>query len=419
MKLLWITFAPVGKANELFYGRKTQSGGWVDATAAALQPYIKKDQVSLCITCMGDKDLCETDEETAIAYRMVNIRPVRGKRGERSDLEKWQNLIRETDPDLIQIWGTEFSFGLDVLDAAGRIPVCFYIQGAMGSVAAHPLGDIPAGKLARQLGLFSWPKLLQQKKAHKINDLQVAIEAEMVKRSAGILADNLWSQAQYGVSDDRFFPVSLAMNPCFMEAAWTAQNCQKHTLFTVAGGACPSKGVHNAVLAVAKLKEKYPDIRLHIPGYISRRKPNFWYDSLYIRQIEKLIGQYGLQENVIFVGSLTPQQMAEHMRRANVFVMPSCVETHSSTLREAMAAGTPCVSAMVGSVPEFLQHGKNGYLYRYDEAETLAFYIDRLFSDEALAAQLGAAGRETVRQMFPQEKIGQQLMDAYCAMINK
>jgi glycosyltransferase involved in cell wall biosynthesis len=74
---------------------------------------------------------------------------------------------------------------------------------------------------------------------------------------------------------------------------------------------------------------------------------------------------------------------------------------------------------MVGSVPEFLQHGKNGYLYRYDEAETLAFYIDRLFSDEALAAQLGAAGRETVRQMFPQEKIGQQLMDAYCAMINK
>ena len=140
--------------------------------------------------------------------------------------------------------------------------------------------------------------------------------------------------------------------------------------------------------------------------------------QLFIRHIRKLVQKYNLQENICFTGRLSPEEMAERMERSNVFVMPSCVETHSSSLREAMLVGLPCVSSDVGSVPEFVQHGKNGFIYRYGEAQTLAYYVDKIFSDDALAEEIGASAKETINQMFPQESIGEMMYLSYEKMRN-
>ena len=83
-----------------------------------------------------------------------------------------------------------------------------------------------------------------------------------------------------------------------------------------------------------------------------------------------------------------------------------------------MLVGVPCVSADVGSVPEFLQHGKNGFLYRYGESDTIAYYIDKIFSDDTLVESLGACAKQSVSEMFPQDKIGEMTWTAYGQMIN-
>lgn len=418
MKILWVTFTPIGSASRVFYGRSTQSGGWVDATLKGLLPYIRDKQISLDIVALDAADAVKTDETTGVTYRTVQMQRYRGRRGDRADVSKWKTLIEQIRPDVIQVWGTEFTFGLDVLEAAGDIPVCFYIQGSMSSLVAHPAGDIPLSKLRRMLGPTVFFKMRALRKSIQSNAAHIPFEQEMVSKAAGILGDNMWTEAQYSAFTNKFYAVPLAANPCFLDKTWNADACQKHTLFTVAGGACPQKGVHNAVLAVALLKEKYPDICLHIPGNVSSRKPHFLYDSIYIRHIRKLISQHKLEKYICFEGSLPQEQMAQHMLQANAFVMPSCVETHSSTLREAMMVGVPCVSAMVGSVPEFVFHGENGFLYRYEEPETLAYYIDKLFTDSALAERIGQAGSRTVREQFPQDRIGEMLLDAYTKMIN-
>ena len=417
MKVMWMTFAPIGRAAQILYGAPTQSGGWIDATFAGLLPHIQNQSLTLEVVALDSKEVCVIDEETGVTYRTVNVARNRGKRGTKEDQDKFKALIDAFSPDVIQIWGTEFTFGLDVIEAAGDIPVCFYIQGVMDSLVKHPLGDIPAFPLFRQLGPTSFFKFRSLRKWHKINEKHVALESEMIAKSAGLIADNEWTCAQYRHCTDRFYFVPLAANRCFVEATWAADDCEKHTLFTVAGGICPQKGVHEAVLAVAHLKEKYPDIKLYIPGAVSTRTPKFLYDSVYIRHLRKIIEQYSLQENVCLAGRLSPQQMAQRMSKSHAFVMPSCVETHSSSLREAMLVGTPCVSACVGSVPEFLQHGKNGFLYRYGEPETLAYYIEKIFSDDTLAKSLGACAKQTVNEMFPQDKIGELTWAAYEKMI--
>ncbi len=418
MKVMWITFAPIGRAAKILYGASTQSGGWIDATLDALMPYIRENKLELEVVALDGKEASVTDDETGITYKTVNIARNRGKRGDVGDKIKFKALIDEFSPDVIQVWGTEFTFGLDVIEAAGDIPVCFYIQGVMDSLVKHPLGDVPAFRLFLELGPTSFFKFRSIGKWHKINARHVELETEMIAKSAGLILDNEWTCAQYRHCTDKFYFVPLAANRAFSEKTWKSDRCEKHSLFTVAGGICPQKGIHDAVLAVAKLKEKYPDVKLYIPGAILTRTPKFLYDSVFIRHLRKIINRYSLQENVCFTGRLSPAEMADRMERSNVFVMPSCVETHSSSLREAMLVGLPCVSSDVGSVPEFVQHGKNGFIYRYGEAQTLAYYADKIFSDDALAEEIGVCAKETINQMFPQDAIGEMMYSAYEQMID-
>lgn len=417
MKVMWITFAPIGRAAKLIYGASTQSGGWIDATFDGLLPYIKQKSLELEIVALDSKETSAVDEESGATYRTVNVARNRGIRGASEDTAKFKALIDEFAPDVIQVWGTEFTFGLNVIEAAGNIPVCFYIQGVMDSIVKHPLGDIPSKELFRQLGLTSFFKFHSLKKWHKINAKHVALENEMIAKSAGLIVDNQWTCAQYRHCTNKFYFVSLAANSCFLDKEWKVDECEKHSLFTVAGGICPQKGVHDAVLAVAHLKEKYPDIKLYIPGEIYTRTPKFLYDSVFIRHIRKIIDKYELQEHICFTGRLLPEEMADRMKKSHAFIMPSSVETHSSSLREAMIVGVPCVSADVGSVPEFLHHGKNGFLYRYGEPQTLAYYIDRIFLDDELSESIGNCAKQTINEMFAQDKIGEQTLTVYEQMI--
>ena len=155
MKVMWITFAPIGKAAQILYGTPTQSGGWVDATLESLIPYIKEKTLELQSVALDGNEKVVTDEETGVVYRTINVARNRGIRGTKEDTEKFKAIIDEFCPDVIQVWGTEFTFGLDVIEAAGNIPVCFYIQGVMESLVKHPLGDIDGFKLSMQLGLTS------------------------------------------------------------------------------------------------------------------------------------------------------------------------------------------------------------------------------------------------------------------------
>lgn len=78
--------------------------------------------------------------------------------------------------------------------------------------------------------------------------------------------------------------------------------------------------------------------------------------SPYLAYLDKMIDQADLRDNIEFCGRLDQVQMARQMLDAKAFVMSSCIENHSSTLREAMYLGMPCISALAGSVYELVVH---------------------------------------------------------------
>jgi glycosyltransferase involved in cell wall biosynthesis len=111
-------------------------------------------------------------------------------------------------------------------------------------------------------------------------------------------------------------------------------------------------------------------------------------------QLEAQAERLGLTARVHFVGWWTdiPSAMAD----LDVVVLSSRNEGTPVSLIEASACGRPVVATDVGGVRAVVADGRNGLLVPRDDPSALATAIGTVLGDDALAARLGAAGREAV-----------------------
>ena len=416
MKILWIAYGVLGKANELFYGKKSQGGGWIEESANHLFPLLKES--SLTIVSLGKENREIIDKETGILY--VEYADVQKRRGAyvEEDSKKWEALINKYTPDIIQVFGVEFSNGLNIIDAANNIPVLFFIQGIMASFENYKYGGLSIEELIRISGLHALLKAYKFNADYKQYLAQMPFEAEMIKRCSGIIVDGEWSKLYLQKYNrevsvyEQYLPIASA----YQTQRWKLEKCEKNTIFTVAGRT-PYKGLHNLVKALAIVKKAVPNIRLYIPGNMNYS--SVWSKPPYIDYLEKLIKKLNLSDSITFCGQLTPKEMAEHMLSANIFVMPSCIENHSSSLREAMYIGAPCITSNVGCIPEIARHGANLLLYRYPEVDQLAGHIIELLNNNTLAIKLSEYAYQDIRLKYDQNKIGEQIINNYKEAISQ
>jgi len=105
--------------------------------------------------------------------------------------------------------------------------------------------------------------------------------------------------------------------------------------------------------------------------------------------------------NVIFVGHLSQQGLAEEMRKADVFLFPSVLEGHPQVLGQAASCGLPAV-AMDLYRPDYVVHGETGYLVE-SESE-LSHKLGLLLSDQDLRFKMSAAAARHALQ-FDWDKV--------------
>ncbi len=105
--------------------------------------------------------------------------------------------------------------------------------------------------------------------------------------------------------------------------------------------------------------------------------------------------------NVTFVGHLSQPQLAEEMRKADVFLFPSVTEGHPQVLGQAAACGLPTV-AMEKYRPDYVVPGETGYLVESESA--LADKLGLLLSDQNLRLKMSAAAARHALQ-FDWDKV--------------
>lgn len=105
--------------------------------------------------------------------------------------------------------------------------------------------------------------------------------------------------------------------------------------------------------------------------------------------------------NVTFIGHLSQPELADEMRRADVFLFPSVLEGHPQVLGQAASCGLPVV-AMNKYRPDYVVDGETGYLVK-SEGE-LSTRLEVLLADPELRLKKSAAAAWHARQ-FDWEKV--------------
>jgi len=119
-------------------------------------------------------------------------------------------------------------------------------------------------------------------------------------------------------------------------------------------------------------------------------------------------------ENVSFAGFLGKDEMSDFYGRARLLVLPStCFEVFPLVLAEAMAHGLPAVASRIGGLPEIVEDGVTGLLFRPGDAGDLAAKIRLLWEDANLCRRMGAAARDTAAREYSGEVHFVRVMKAY------
>lgn len=111
------------------------------------------------------------------------------------------------------------------------------------------------------------------------------------------------------------------------------------------------------------------------------------------QRLEKLSQTLGLQKSVTFTGYLSDEDYPKIHGLADCFINAGTAELQSIVALEALASGLPLLGAEAMALPELIIPGKNGYLFKPGDVNTLTQHLVELFSHPEKRKQMAIESR--------------------------
>ena len=163
-----------------------------------------------------------------------------------------------------------------------------------------------------------------------------------------------------------------------------------------------AKGVFDLVEFIAENKDFYKGkLILDIGGgmYDADKLRNFIIDNK-------------IDDIVHFHGWLTGDSKAEIFNLADAYILPSYVEGVPISILEAESYGLPILSTTVGGIPEIVDEGKNGFLFRPGDKQGMKKAIDTIMGNRELMASMGCHSKELSYKNYP-ASVERNLIEVY------
>lgn len=116
--------------------------------------------------------------------------------------------------------------------------------------------------------------------------------------------------------------------------------------------------------------------------------------------LTRLADQYGILQNLYFLGNQSHEQVLQLMKNCLFFVLASRAEGLPLVIAEAMACGKAVVATNVDGSAEIVQDGRTGLLVASDDAPSLAKALIKLCTDSVVRDTFARHGKERVLQEY-------------------
>ncbi len=153
----------------------------------------------------------------------------------------------------------------------------------------------------------------------------------------------------------------------------------------------PVKRVEDVVKIFARVRRKVPAVLVMLGDGPQRPVA------------EKLARRLGVADCIRFISFVS--DVERYLAVADLFLLPSSMESFGLAALEAMACEVPVLAYRVGGLPEVLGEGEGGLLAELGDWQGLAREGLRLLTDEGRARELGARGRRHAGDLFAEPKV--------------
>lgn len=180
-------------------------------------------------------------------------------------------------------------------------------------------------------------------------------------------------------------------------------------------------GERSFILGLSRLEPRKNFVRLIEAFHLARQETDFphrlviggskgWlYEPIFAR-----VKALGLEEDVLLPGFVDDDDLPSLYRAADFFAYPSLYEGFGLPILEALACGTPVLTANNSCLPE--AGGDGAFYIDAEDTESIAAGLIRLASDTELRAALRTAGLVQAAK-FTWGRSASQLLSAYAKVL--
>jgi len=166
------------------------------------------------------------------------------------------------------------------------------------------------------------------------------------------------------------------------------------------------KGTFDIIEAAVKIKEILPSIQFVFVG------------GGEVEKFKAIAAQKQLSDNTHFLGRVDDRERIVQLHSSDIFLLPSYAEGQPIALLEAMAAGLPVISSKVGSIPEVVKEGINGFLIQPGNTDSIVEYLKVLIFDKELRERMGRTNAKEAGEKYELQRVMSEIQSVYNQLMN-
>lgn len=335
-----------------------------------------------------------------------------GKIDTSNDTKYLLEVVEDFKPDLIQIFGTEGSFGQ--LIPFIKTPCVIHIQGNYtvfshkwfnsGLSNANVLFNSKFNTLLKANGLF-------HNYFHFLSMAQR--EQKILKAARFVMGRTNWDRRVTKIlaGNAVYFHCDEVLRDEFYKTTWKAQPLDLPLQFLTTVQANVYKGL-DTIIDTARLLKSHS------------AKPFVWkiaglspYDEmvkLWERKYKTKLEDLG----IVLLGRVNSGELISQMLTSHLFIHPSHIDNSPNSVCEAMIIGMPLISTSSGGTGSLLDDEKEGVLVQDGDPYVLAGAIVSVFENYDKAVTYGLNAKERASKRHDRKTILNQLLSVYNHMLN-
>lgn len=411
MRVLWFSVTPS------LYGESSLShngGGWI----ASLEKIISQDpSIELAIAFEHPTDNTKI-QQNATTYYPINVWRTKASRQlkkyffskeEQAIIPRCIEIIKDFKPDIIQIFGSEWCFGL--LTYHTTVPIVIHMQGC---IPAYYNARFPPGYSSSSV-ILSQPLNIKENFNFLLDDRRFAARAErevrILKNCKYFMGRTHWDRSITALfaPGSKYFHCDEALRDEFaIESIAPAPGRlidNRHILVSTISSPL-YKGM-DLILKTAKILKEIANIPFEWRV--------FGLQSAGIH--ERLTGIRAGEVGVRIMGTVSAAALKSELLKSTAYIHPSYIDNSPNSICEAQILGIPVIATNVGGVSSLIKDGYSGVLIPSNDPFQMAHKIYSLFKSPGHIESISIAAKSEAQNRHAPESIYKQLTSCYAEVI--